>query len=144
VLRGGQSINFAVPVELAAALLDAQKQRQQPAVIPLRALASATGVDKDVAERSAMFSSEFVQVETARLEANAAAAGNAIGRYQQADWGNVLNAAKALVAKYTDSSSAYRELGQVYEDMGFSDEAIESYQRGVTLDPQRVAVGCSA
>jgi S1-C subfamily serine protease len=132
-LRGGQSLNFAVPAELVVAMLNLRDQKPS-APIPLQALARANALDNNTAELAVLQSAEFVQVETARLKATAAAQGNSIGRYKQTDWGNLLNATKALVAKYPDSSSAHEELGLVYEDMGFSEEAIEAYQSAVKLD----------
>jgi tetratricopeptide (TPR) repeat protein len=94
-----------------------------------------SALDGDAAEIAVLQSTEYQEVERASLKATAAAYGNSIGRYEQTDWGKALNAAKALVAKYPDSSFAYAKLASIYKQMGFSDEAIAAYQHALKLKP---------
>src|SRR5206468_6507704 len=49
VLRGGQSVNFAVPAQLAVTMLNSLKQKPVTP-IPLQALARAQALDSDAAE----------------------------------------------------------------------------------------------
>jgi tetratricopeptide (TPR) repeat protein len=77
-------------------------------------------------------SPEFSAVEQAHLAAAAA-----VASHKPADWGKVLNAAKALVAKYPSSGAAHAKLAWVYEDIGSTDEAVEAYRRAVKLNPDQ-------
>ncbi len=151
-LRAGQSLNFAVPAELVTPILKSFERGQKPvALTPLEetthlyALANAIG--REDAESAVRDSPEYEQALRAFYEAMAAsnydAAAQLAGaagvpssvQYQRADWGKVLTATNALVAKYPDSGVAYAELGNVYEQMGFSEDAIGAYQRAVHLRP---------
>jgi tetratricopeptide (TPR) repeat protein len=133
-MRDGQSVNFAVPAELAAAMLHGQKSTSP---LPLETLARFNALTNDAAESAVSESAEYQQVTRALLKATAAAAGASIGLNEHADWAKVLNAAKALVAKYPSSGVAHAELGEVYESMGLTDDAIEAYQRAVKLNPDQ-------
>lgn len=126
-LRGGQSLNFAVPAELVAAMLQSRK-RGPSAAIPLQALARASALNNAATELD-------VLRETDRALAKAQFRRHrSVGRYNQADLGKALQAAKTLAAKYPDSGSAYADLGDLYEQMGLSEEAISAYQHAVKIN----------
>jgi tetratricopeptide (TPR) repeat protein len=83
-------------------------------------------------ELAVLRSPEYSAVEHADWAANAA-----VYSHKQADWGKVLNAAKALVAKYPSSGVAHAKLGDVYKTIGSPDEAVEAYRRAVKLNPDQ-------
>jgi S1-C subfamily serine protease len=70
VLRGGQSLNFAVPVELAVAMLRSENKANLSAPIPLEVIASASALDTDAAELAVFRSPEYQQAEKASLNAH--------------------------------------------------------------------------
>jgi S1-C subfamily serine protease len=134
VLQGGQSVNFAAPVELAVAMLRTKDKSKvdSSAPIPLEEIDRVSGLDNGAVEKAVFESAEYQQLE----KAMAAPIGDAGDRYEQADWPNLLRVAKALVAKYPDSSLAYTKLASVYEQMGSSDDAIAAYQHALKLQPE--------
>ena len=51
------------------------------------------------------------------------------------DWNAALKCTKALIAKYPEFAWGYYELGTVYENTGFTDDAISTFQQEIKLDP---------
>jgi putative serine protease PepD len=162
VLRDGQSLNFAVPVEAALAMLHSQEQ--QHAATPLQQLAFQDTLNdaqnelavSDSPEYQAAFSAMSDALFAAgsnefreKLQGDAIASPAAAAQVAQAlaenprrdvDWKKALDATKALVAKYPRSAIAYEQLGRVHEMMGFADQAVEAYQRAVELNPDSPSV----
>jgi tetratricopeptide (TPR) repeat protein len=93
---------------------------------------SANALDAEADELAVLESPEYSAAEQAHFAADAA-----VASHKQADWGKVLNAAKTLVAKYPNSGVAHAKLGDVYEAIGSSDEAVEAYRRAVKLNPDQ-------
>ena len=153
MLRGGQSLNFAVPVEVIMPMLRLAQEgdRGLRTLVPLAALskrdASNAAATQANSELAVLASPEYKAAESARLDALAAAGlSSLLGkitdpevlrkiRRKEADWEKALDTAKAVVAKYPESGIAYAQLGNVHEMMGFTDQAIEAYQRAVELNP---------
>jgi hypothetical protein len=131
-MREGQSVNFAVPAEIATQLLRAPKPTG--GLIPLSQLAYGFAVEREgdfaESELEVRRSPEYSAAEQARDEA-----GLSVALHQQTDWEKVLSSAKTLIAKYPNSASANDMLGNVYNDMGFQEDAIEAFQKVVKLDP---------
>lgn len=133
VLRGGQSLNFAVPIEVAVAMIGSgmeQGWKQRP-IQPLAQLALINKSDKIVADSDALHSPELTALRVAVFRAK-----TAIAVHKPADWGEALSLAKAFVAKHPDFATGFYYLGEVYEGMGFSEEAISAYHQAVRLEPE--------
>jgi tetratricopeptide (TPR) repeat protein len=93
---------------------------------------SVNALDNEADEWAVIRSPEYFALDQAHLAANAA-----VASHKQADWGKVLNAAKALVAKYSSSGVAHAKVGDVYKAIGSPDEAVEAYRRAVKLNPDQ-------
>lgn len=130
-LFGGESLNFAVPAEVALAMMqtEAKKDSTQRRLIPLKELADADATAKSSIEHEAREAGWPVMF--ALEQAKSAAKFHRI-----VDWDKVLNLAKALVNKYPQVGPPYACLGDVYRAMGLSDEAIEAYKQAVKLEPE--------
>ena len=59
------------------------------------------------------------------------------------DWSGALKCAKTLIAKYPEFAKGYFDLGTVYKNMGFTDEAVSAFQQQVKLDPSNSAPWCA-
>jgi S1-C subfamily serine protease len=94
-VRGGESLNFAVPAEVAIAMMrtEAKQDSTQRRLIPLKELAAANEETKFKIEQEAEKS--CMSVFGALMKAEGAAKNHRV-----ADWNEVLNLAKALVSKY--------------------------------------------
>ena len=112
LLRGGQALNFAVPVECGARLLAEVKQSSVPQ--PLNQLTNASGED-------AIFS-----------DPDWRAAGAAV-----ADGDNVeaLKLTKALVARYPDNAHAWWTLACVLGRLNFTDDEMAAYRQAIKIKP---------
>jgi S1-C subfamily serine protease len=125
---GGESLNFAVPAEVVAAMMqtEANQDSTQRRLIPLRELAYASEGAKLKIEQEASLPALKVLVALSNAE-------SAAKLHRVVDWNEVLNLAKALVRKYPQVSVSYARLGDVYRAMGLSDEAIEAYKQAIKL-----------
>ena len=125
---GGESLNFAVPAEVVAAMMqtEANQDSTQRRLIPLRELAYADEGAKHKIEGEAYMASMPVMLALTKAK-------SAAQLHRVADWNEVLNLAKALVRKYPQVSVSYAQLGDVYRAMGLSDEAIDAYKQAIKL-----------
>ena len=117
LLNGGQSLNFAVPVEHANKLLAKGKSSTKPQ--PLGELAKAILSDADFwAAYSAEDSKDYV---------------------------GLLKHAKVLVGRYAEKGDsqavlAFSCLGEAYSGLNFTDDAIAAYQKAIKLRPDLAVV----
>ncbi|MGD0649985.1 MAG: tetratricopeptide repeat protein [Verrucomicrobiia bacterium] len=113
LLRGGQSLNFAVPAEIARKLLQAD------ANVTAKSLTSFRDTPSD-SDSEVYQSSEY-------RETNAA--------FVSADWVAMLKASQALVQKFPESWVGYSNLGLAYEQMHFFDDAVAAHRQAIKLKP---------
>jgi len=139
VLRGGQSLNFAVPVELAAGMLQAQREQPKHPLVPLQTFADLYAVDAGLHDLDVcdLASNQWTDAVLAQLEP--AVVNSSEFRSLQGilsvhpDWNNVFGLAKSLIAKYPDSCIADAMLAHAYNGMGLQDEAVQAYQKAILL-----------
>jgi Flp pilus assembly protein TadD len=112
LLRGGQALNFAVPVECGARLLEKVKPSSVPQ--PLNQSTNAGGED-------VIFSDPDWRAAGA-----AVAAGDDVG---------ALKLSKALVARYPDNATAWWALGCAFANLNFTDDAIAAYRQAIKIKP---------
>ncbi len=114
LMRGGQSLNFAVPSETAISLL--QRAGISAKLKPLVAAA----LDSENSESELWASPEM----KATLAASAAE-----------DWVSMLKTGQALVRKFPESPRAYYQLGFAYLSLKFYDDAISACRQAIKLKP---------
>jgi len=112
LLRGGQALNFAVPVQCGIHLMAKVKPSLAPQ--PLNQLANAGGED-------AIFSD---------TDWRSLLAAEAAGDYVE-----MLKRAKALVARYPDNGDAWGMLGWAFGKLKFTEDAIAAYRQAIKLKP---------
>jgi len=118
-LRGGQSLNFAIPSEVVVAM-QPQQQQQIGHPVALQELATHDAYEFLVSE-----SSDYKTAYSAMI--------SALG--EQGDWATALASAKTLAVTYPSCSAALELLGKSSEKMGLIEEATEAYQRAIKLSP---------
>ena len=114
LMRGGQSLNFAVPSETATSLLERAKSSTK-----LKPLVAAGAGSED--SESELWASP---------EMNATLAAEATE-----DWVAMLKAGKALVKRFPESPRAYYQLGFAYLSLKFYDDAIAACRQVIKLKP---------
>src|SRR4029077_19330225 len=136
VLRGGQSLNFAIPVEVAVEMLHSQDHKRPRAIAPLQQLALLDALDDkrtqiDVVVRISSLL-DFIWLRALKSTNSESLAMNpdeiqplrTIVFQTPVDWEEALNRVKTLAAKYPNSGAVYAMLGLIYNGMGFPDDAI--------------------
>jgi len=111
LLRGGQALNLAVPVEYANNLLI----KPQPSIKP-QPLQHLVGTGED-----AIFSDPDWHAIVAASASE--------------DYIEMLKHAKVLMARYPDSPLVYCELGSIYHRLKFHDDEIAAYRQAVKIKP---------
>lgn len=109
--RGGQALNFAVPVEFAEVLLGKTNSTK-----PLQSLAQISVVGEDKFYMDADWGAMVAAVEAK-------------------DYVEALKHGKVLITRYPDSAMAYSALALAYYCLKFTDDAIAAGKRAVTLNP---------
>ena len=112
LLRGGQALNFAVPVECGVRLMTKGKLSAVPQ--PLHPSANMSGDD-------AIYSDPDWRAVLAAETDN--------------DHVAVLKHAKVLVARYPDNVVAWFALGCAFAGLQFTDEAIAAYRQAIKIKP---------
>jgi tetratricopeptide (TPR) repeat protein len=112
LLTGGQSLNFAVPVEYGVRLM----AKVKPSSVP-QPLSRSTNVGGE----DAIYSDPDLR---------AAIAAEAAGDYVEK-----LKHDKVLIARYPDSDVAWYGLGITFGKLNFTDDAIEAYQQAIKIKP---------
>jgi len=111
LLRGGQSLNFAVPVECATGLLAKAKPSDTPE--PL-----TTSI---VTDEEKIFTDPKLRAVFTALDGE--------------KWAEMIKHAKVLVASYPNNAIAYGILGEAYGHLDLTDDEIASYLRAIKLKP---------
>ena len=119
VVRGGQSLNFAVPADAAKKLISMAAEK----TVSLASIGSSN--DSDDESRG---SDEFTVLDSAEYKAVMAAR-------QAQNWTDMLSAAQALVRRFPDNDFSHSCLGQAYQGLTFFDEAVAAYKRAIKIDP---------
>ena len=127
VITNGQSLNFAVPGEIANALWNtAIRESELTSLSTLKLIAAASDW-----KRNPSGSPE----ERAAIDAHAKAKNSS---QLHKDWETALRCDKALIAKFPDHDMGYWFTGEAYSAMGFSDDAIAAFQQAVKLNPSNL------
>jgi tetratricopeptide (TPR) repeat protein len=152
-LKGGQGLNFAVPVEWVRELIAQSKKAEPPpaAKAPERAQAPDSSSEPRGAEPERTWLSQAAALEAAkdwsgllehskrwtRAEPGESLAWYALGiaygelgRYQEA-----LDAYKEALRLKPDYAEAWNNLGNAYSDLGRYQEAIQAYKEALRLKP---------
>jgi tetratricopeptide (TPR) repeat protein len=111
LLRGGQALNLAAPVECANRLMDKAKPSNRP-----QPLLQSAGSDEDV------FYSD--------PDWRAACAAEAVDDHVM-----LLKCVKSLVARYPENATARFGLGYMFGRLQFTDDAIAAYRQAVKIKP---------
>jgi len=111
VVRGGQSLNFAVTVEATRKLLTSNL-----ALRAIRPYARSGKTDKDVVLSSREYKN-ILQAQAVKRPTDA------------------LKAAQALVRRFPENAYAVSVLASAYLNLGFWDEAVVASKEGIKLDP---------
>jgi len=128
VLRGGQSLNFAVPAEVVIAMLETTKEQhgKHRHLVTFKDLFMQAVQTQSIIENVFNLSPEWHDATRA--------SGDSLGEKKEpVNWAKALDLAKIVVDKYPDIVRSWWHLGSVYEKMGVSDEAISAYQQAITL-----------
>lgn len=140
-MRGGQSLNFAVPVELAARMLHAQQEQPKRSLIPLQTFADLDAVDASLYDLDLLdlATNQWTDAVLAQWEPAVVNTSEFVGLqsnlfHGSANWKTVFDLAKSLVAKNPESSIAHAMLAHAYNGMGFQEEALEASHRARMLD----------
>ncbi len=107
LLREGQALNFAVPVDRVTFLLAVAKKVGTPQSL-------------DKVRKTEGFDAELEAVELAGAAE---------------DWVDMLKQAKGLVSRYPNEHLAHYALGYAYDRLKFSDEAIAAFQQVTRIRP---------
>jgi Flp pilus assembly protein TadD len=110
-LREGQALNFAVPIGVVNQLLS-----DRGASATLKTLSD--------------FSKEVERERESDADYKAFSNAHATGDYVEA-----LKRAKVLVRRYPNSARTWNDLGGTYYMLQFWDDAVESFQHAIKLDP---------
>jgi len=116
LLRGGQALNFAVPVEYASGLL-AKAIGATPQPLQATAAADEDKICTDPDWQAGM------------------------DAFSRNDFVEMLKRTKILVARYPDNRVAWHLLGMAFGYLNFHDDAIAAYRQAVKLKPDDVLFG---
>lgn len=111
LLRGGQSLNFAIAIEAARKLLTQVESttKAQPFKESLAVADKNIGTDPDLVA--------------------------ALGAVTSGDYARMLSHAQVLVKKYPEDSLAHFVVGLAYAFLNFTADAINAYQQAIKLKP---------
>jgi len=111
LLRGGQALNFAVPVEYGVRLIATVKPSAMPQPLGLFNISDEDAIFSDPDWRAACVAG--------------------------VDGDNVeqLKRSKALVARYPDNAFAWIALGDAFGGLNFTDDQIAAYQQAIKIKP---------
>lgn len=151
LLRDSQALNFAIPSETVrmlvkqsegyAKLLPFPDTREQQRLAESDAASKKAKADAAAALNAIDAKYEAKSRELQRIQEayssseRSAAEGAARSAITTSNWGPALKAAQVLVNKFPEFSGGHAYLGDAYENMGFSEDAISAFQRAVKLDP---------
>ncbi len=128
VLRGGQSLNFAVPVEIVSAMLQAAATAERP-----RPLITFQQFIEDEAATQNILQNAF------NCSPELAAARKAAGRDQLPyktkgiDWGKAVDLARIVTEKYPEIPGAWSILGYSCDNASLWADAISAYEETIRL-----------
>jgi putative serine protease PepD len=137
VLRGGQSLNFAVPADVVIAMLQTrqeQRGKQRP-LVAFRDLLNDDDLTQNILEN--VFN-DSPELHNAMYGPGGSFGPGGFGKEKEpVDWSKALDLAKILVAKYPNITRSWYNLGDVYKKMGLTEDAIPAYQQAITLGKQQ-------
>jgi Flp pilus assembly protein TadD len=156
-LKGGQGLNFAVPVEWVRELIAQSKKAGPPpgAKAPERAQAPGLSIEPGRAESDTTWSSQAAALEAAqnwsgllehskrwtRAEPGESLAWYALGiaYYKLGRKQEALSACKEAVRLKPDFAEAWNNLGLAYSEQGRYQEAVDAYKEALRLKPDDAA-----
>ncbi|OWU64469.1 MAG: hypothetical protein CBB60_009670 [Armatimonadetes bacterium Cent15-Ar3] len=112
LLRGGQSLNFAVPAECGVRLM--AKIRSSSELHPLNHPANTTGED------AIYYDADWLRAWVAEASK---------------DHVEMLKRTKVLVVRYPENAVAWYALGWAFSNLKFTDDAIAAYLRAIKVNP---------
>lgn len=122
LIQAGQSLNFAVPVEVAKNLLSRNVTLDELIAEEFgKGTVPPQSTDRGQVEAA-------IEVDPDYKECVAA--------WEKEDYAEALKRARVLVGKYPKNSRAYLELGRVYSAMNFSKDGIAACRQAVAINPE--------
>ena len=119
LLRGGQALNFAVPVECGVRLI-----AKTTTAMKAQALNSVTTAQED------LIYSDPIWLAARKAEA-------------VQDWVEMLKCAKILASRHPQRALAYRHLGVAFSELGFNDDALTAFRQAIKIEPDDVKAWCN-